>query len=123
MYAIRSYYDSIPSVKTDLSNLPPDQDLLIWFGHSSYFLQLEGNRILVDPVLSGHASPFDFMVNAFKGADLYKVQDIPAIDYLIITHDHWDHLDYKVITKLKDRVKKVICSLGVGSHLERNNFV
>lgn len=110
--------DSIPSVKTDLNKLPIDQDQLVWFGHSSYLLQLEGKRILVDPVLSGHASPFFFMVNAFKGADIYKAEDMPAIDYLIITHDHWDHLDYHALKSLKDRVKKVICPLGVGAHLE-----
>jgi hypothetical protein len=112
----------IPSVKTDLHNLPKDKDVLIWFGHSSYFIQIEGKRILVDPVLSGHASPFTFSVNAFEGTDIYEVDDIPVLDFLVITHDHWDHLDYKTVVKLKSKVGKVITGLGVGSHLEHWGF-
>ena len=108
----------IPSVKTDLLNLQPDEDVLVWFGHSSYFIQVDGNKILVDPVFSGHASPFSFSIKAFEGTDIYTAEDIPELDYLIITHDHWDHLDYKTILKLKPKVKKVITGLGVGEHLE-----
>lgn len=106
--------DVIPSVKTDLKNLDPKQDVLVWFGHSSYFMQINGKKFLVDPVLSGSASPFSFMIKAFKGADIYKPEDMPLIDYLIITHDHWDHLDYKTVSKIKDRVKNIITPLGVG---------
>ncbi|HXD92249.1 MAG TPA: MBL fold metallo-hydrolase [Bacteroidia bacterium] len=110
--------DKIPSTKTDLHNLDRKQDVLVWFGHSSYFMQIDGKRILVDPVLSGHASPFTFSIKAFEGADVYKTDDIPEIDYLFISHDHWDHLDYKAIKALKPKIKMVICSLGVGEHLE-----
>src|SRR5687767_2976752 len=49
--------DAIPSIKTDLLNLDPAKDVLVWFGHSSYFMQIDGKKILVDPVLSGVASP------------------------------------------------------------------
>ena len=47
---------------------------------------------------------------------------MPDIDYLVITHDHWDHLDYRTVTQLKGRVKKVICPLGVGEHFEYWSF-
>ena len=47
----------VPSVITDLLNLPINKDVLVWFGHSSYYLQIDGKRFLVDPVLSGSASP------------------------------------------------------------------
>ncbi|MBC8005281.1 MAG: MBL fold metallo-hydrolase, partial [Verrucomicrobia bacterium] len=97
-------------------------DVLVWFGHSSYFLQLDGKRILVDPVFSGHASPFSFMVKSFKGTDVYTAEDMPEIDYLFITHDHFDHLDYETIGKIKARVGKIITSLGTGAHLERWGF-
>jgi L-ascorbate metabolism protein UlaG (beta-lactamase superfamily) len=110
--------DKIPSTKTNLLNLDINKDILVWFGHSSYFIQIDGKRILVDPVLSGHASPFSFSIKAFNGADVYKTDDIPEIDYLFISHDHWDHLDYKAIKALKPKIKTVICSLGVGEHLE-----
>jgi L-ascorbate metabolism protein UlaG (beta-lactamase superfamily) len=111
---------SLPSVKTDLKNLDPAKDALIWLGHSSYFMQIDGKKMLVDPVFSGHASPFSFMVKSFKGTDIYAPEDFPAIDYLFITHDHWDHLDYQTILKLK--IGKTITGLGVGAHLERWGF-
>lgn len=109
----------IPSVKTNLKSLSPEENVLIWFGHSSYFIQIDGKRILIDPVFSGHASPFSFSVKAFPGTDIFSVDDFPEIDYLFITHDHWDHLDYKTVRKLKPKVKKVITGLGIGEHLER----
>lgn len=110
--------DEIPSMKTDLLNLGRDENILVWFGHSSYFMQIDGKRILVDPVLSGSASPFSFMTKAFKGTDRYTTEDLPAIDYLFLSHDHYDHLDYKTIVKLTPKVNKVICGLGTGEHLE-----
>ena len=108
----------IPSIKTDLFKLDKSKDILVWFGHSSYFMQIDGKNILVDPVLSGNASPLFFTTKAFEGSDIYTPADIPEIDYLFITHDHWDHLDYKTIIQLKPKIKKVICSLGLGEDLE-----
>jgi L-ascorbate metabolism protein UlaG (beta-lactamase superfamily) len=110
--------DSIPSIKTNLLNLDSTKDILVWFGHSSYFMQIDGKTILVDPVFSGSAGPFSFMIKAFKGTDIYDVSDLPEIDYLFITHDHWDHLDYETILQLKPKVKNLICPLGVGEHIE-----
>lgn len=110
--------DLIPSVKTNLHALSLDQDILVWFGHSSYFIQLEGKRFLIDPVFSGNASPIPGTTKSFKGTDIYTAEDIPEIDYLLLTHDHYDHLDYDTIIKLKPKVKKVITALGVGSHFE-----
>lgn len=108
----------LPSVKTNLQQLDVNDDVLVWFGHSSYYMQLDGKKLLVDPVFSGHASPFTFMTKSFAGADIYTADDFPEIDYLVITHDHYDHLDYETISKLKPKVKKVITSLGIGAHLE-----
>jgi L-ascorbate metabolism protein UlaG (beta-lactamase superfamily) len=109
----------IPSKKTDLLRLDPDQDVLVWFGHSSYFLQVDGKKILVDPVFSGHASPVKFTTRSFSGSDVYTADEIPFIDYLFITHDHWDHLDHETLVKLKPKIGKLITGLGVGAHLER----
>ncbi|MFC3197975.1 MBL fold metallo-hydrolase [Parapedobacter deserti] len=110
--------DRIPHVKTDIKALDVSQDALIWFGHSSYFLQADGKRFLVDPVFNGNASPVSFTTKSFPGTTNYHVEDMPAIDYLIITHDHWDHLDYNTVKKLEPGVSRVICPLGVGAHLE-----
>jgi L-ascorbate metabolism protein UlaG (beta-lactamase superfamily) len=114
--------DSIPSVKTNLHTLGAQQNSLVWFGHSSYFLQIDGKRFLVDPVLSGAASPIAATTRSFPGSDVYETADIPSIDYLLITHDHWDHLDYKTLIALRSRVGMVICGLGVGAHLEHWGF-
>lgn len=108
----------IPSMKTDLLSLDRNENILVWFGHSSYFMQVDGKRMLVDPVLSGSASPFSFMTKAFKGTDRYTTEDLPEIDYLFLSHDHYDHLDYKTIVKLNPKIRKVICGLGTGEHLE-----
>lgn len=116
--ARRSPAEAIPSTKTDLHHLPPDANVLVWFGHSSYYLQLHGKRILVDPVFSGNASPIPGTTRSYKGTDRYTVADLPDIDYLFISHDHYDHLDYETIVLLKAKVKKVICGLGVGAHFE-----
>lgn len=113
---------ALPSVKTNLLALDPHKDVLVWFGHSSYYMQLDGKKILVDPVFSGHSSPFSFMVKSFAGSDVYTPGELPDIDYLFISHDHWDHLDYETVLKLKPRVKKVITSLGTGAHLESWGF-
>jgi L-ascorbate metabolism protein UlaG (beta-lactamase superfamily) len=108
----------IPSVRTNLFRLDRNRDVLVWFGHSSYFIQVDGKRILVDPGLSGNASPFSGSIKAFKGSNPFSADDIPEIDYLMITHDHWDHLDYETIIRLKPKIRKVICSLGVGENFE-----
>jgi len=108
----------LPSVKTDLKKINSDKPTIIWFGHSSYLVKINNKTILVDPVFSGNAAPVSFMIKAFKGADIYTADDMPAIDILILTHDHYDHLDHKTVIKLNSKVKKIVCSLGLGSHLE-----
>ncbi len=113
---------SIPTVKTDLLNLNPLENVVVWFGHSSYFIQIDGKTILVDPVLSGSVSPLSFTNKAFEGTDVYTTDDFPEIDYLFISHDHWDHLDYKTIMELKPKIKTIICGLGTGAHLEHWGF-
>lgn len=73
----------IPAIRTNLKNLDRNKDLFVWFGHSSYLLQLSGKRILVDPVFYAGA-PFEFINKPFPGTDIYKPEDMPDIDYLII---------------------------------------
>ena len=111
----------LPAVRTDLTALP-EQDGIVWFGHSSFLLQLNGKKILVDPVFSDYAAPVFFSTRAFDTAVSYTPEDMPDIDYLVISHDHWDHLDYRSVTALQSRIGKVVCGLGVGSHFLRWGF-
>lgn len=114
--------DSIPTVKTDLKKLSKQENVFIWLGHSSYYLQIDGANFLIDPVFSEHGSPFPFGNKAFLGTNIYQTEDFPNIDYLVITHDHFDHLDYPSIKKLRSKVSKVILPLGVGAHFEKWNY-
>lgn len=105
-------------VRTELRDIKADTPVIVWFGHSSYMIKSQDKTILVDPVFSGNASPVSFFARAFPGADAYTAADFGHIDLLVITHDHYDHLDYKTIAALKPKIKKVCTSLGVGAHLE-----
>ncbi|MET0635264.1 MAG: MBL fold metallo-hydrolase [Chitinophagaceae bacterium] len=107
----------LPAVKQDLKNLNSEEPVIIWFGHSSYLIHCRGYNILVDPVFSGHASPVRGIIRAFPGSDLYKPADMPVIDLMLITHNHYDHLDKSTLRKLKGQTKKYVVSLGVGRDL------
>jgi L-ascorbate metabolism protein UlaG (beta-lactamase superfamily) len=108
---------AIPSVKTNLKQLNSASPELVWFGHSSYLVRINAVNILVDPVFSGYASPFSFFGGSFPGSNVYSVEDMPEIDILLITHDHYDHMDFDTVMKLQPKTKAIITSLGVGSHL------
>lgn len=84
----------IPSIKSDLK--APQKDSFVWLGHSSYMLWLDGKSILIDPILQDNAAPVPLIIKAFDGADIYTPEDLPNIDFLIITHNHYDHLSKKL---------------------------
>lgn len=110
----------IPTIKTNFATLKKNENIFIWFGHSSYFIQIDGIKFLIDPVFSKTPSPISLFPKAIPSVDIYQASDMPIIDFLIITHDHWDHFDYPTITKLK--FQKIICPLGVGATLEHWNI-
>ncbi|MDR1228150.1 MAG: MBL fold metallo-hydrolase [Azoarcus sp.] len=109
---------AIPAIKTEIKALDATQDLVIWLGHSSYFVQLGGRRMLIDPVFSANAAPVPLVNTAFDGTSIYAAEDMPDVDVLLISHDHYDHLDYPSVQALQSRVKKVITGLGVGAHFK-----
>lgn len=109
----------IETVKTDLTQLDKEEDLVIWLGHSSYFVQLKGQRLLIDPVFSESAAPIPFVNRAFDGTSIYSAEDMPDIDFLLITHEHWDHLDYESVTALQPKVRHAIVALGLAPYLKQ----
>lgn len=109
----------LPHEKVDLKGLDPNRDTLVWLGHSSFFIQISGKRILVDPVLSPYAAPVSFAIRAFDGTTVYTVDDLPAVDVMLITHDHWDHLDHDTVVALERKVSQVFVPLGVGVYFEQ----
>lgn len=92
---------------------------LIWFGHSAFLLQIDNKNILIDPMLSDVPAPHPWLgASRFSKELPIKIEQLPKIDAIIISHDHYDHLDYESIKKLKDKTEAYFVPLGVGVHLE-----
>ena len=89
-----------------------------WFGHSSFLIELEGARVLVDPIWTERASPFSWAGPKRFYAPVIALEDLPSIDAVIISHDHYDHLDREAVKRLAPRDLTWLCPLGVGAHLE-----
>lgn len=89
-----------------------------WLGHAAILLQKQGKYILLDPLLTNRASPFSFMGPKRYNASPIPLEDIPELEAVIISHDHYDHLDYATIKNLKDRTKHFYVPLGVAASLE-----
>lgn len=106
----------IPSIKSDLHNIE-SWPSIIWFWHSSYMIKIWGKNILVDPIFWWYASPVSFIVKNYNWSNIYTVDDLPDIDLLVITHDHYDHLDYNTVSRIIPKVKNIVTPLGVWSHL------
>ncbi len=97
---------------------PADDLRITWLGHSTFLLELGGVRLLVDPVWGDHASPTPLAgVGRFYAPPL-ALDDLPNVDAVVISHDHYDHLDAPTIRALADRVPRFVVPLGVGAHLE-----
>ncbi len=111
----------IPTRKIELDrkeNKPSAR--IIWLGHSTVFIEMAGKTVLVDPVFSKRTSPVSFAgTKAFTYTHNYKLENLPEIDLVIVSHDHYDHLDYRTILKLKDKDTRFVMPLGVGTHLEK----
>jgi len=109
----------LASTRVDLKALAASDEVLVWLGHSSYFVQLGGKKILIDPVFSISAAPIPYANDAFTGTTPYTADDMPDIDYLLVTHDHWDHLDYPSAKALRSKVGQVVVGLGMGQYFEQ----
>jgi L-ascorbate metabolism protein UlaG (beta-lactamase superfamily) len=98
---------------------PPESGLrLTWFGHSSVLIELDGARVLTDPIWSERASPLTWLGPTRFYPPPLALEQLPALDAVVISHDHYDHLDYGTIVALKDKVPRFIVPLGIGAHLE-----
>jgi len=90
----------------------------IWLGHSTILVNIQNTIILIDPVFSKAASPVSFIVPRFQPPVL-ELKNLPQIDYILISHDHYDHLDMETILFFKEKDVKFITPLGVTSHLKK----
>lgn len=105
--------DSLEIVKR-----PNDVAQLAWFGHSACLLEIDGKKIFLDPMLGKSPAPHPMLGPKRYSENLpIAIEKLPFIDAVIISHDHYDHLDYESIIKLKDKVGHFYVPLGVSAHL------
>ena len=122
--AFRENIDSNPHepiniVQTSPAPLKTPSDLRVtWFGHSSVLLDLDQTTVLIDPVWSDRVSPFQFMGPKRWYDPPLKFNDIPNVDVVVISHDHYDHLDQGTIARMRTWTNLFVVPLGVGSHLK-----
>lgn len=116
----RTPAEALPAVVPDLSErIETDAFRVTWLGHSTCLIEIDGSIILTDPMFSDRASPFSFLGPKRFATDLaIQIKDLPKIDTVLISHDHYDHLDYQSILALKEKVSCFYVPLGVGAHLK-----
>lgn len=110
--------EEIPTVKLSRSDFSatPSAYALYWLGHSSAIIELDGLRILIDPVLQ-NAAPFPGIATRYVESPLQR-EELPDVDIVLLTHDHYDHLEARTMKYLKDRDVKFITPLGVAARLK-----
>lgn len=101
-----------------LAKLPASGLRVTWFGHSSTFLEIDGVRILTDPVWGERTSPLSWIGPKRWYPAPISLERLPKIDLVLISHDHYDHLDFATISKMKDWDTLFVVPLGVGANLE-----
>ncbi|WP_326114793.1 MBL fold metallo-hydrolase [Paenibacillus alginolyticus] len=102
-------------------NLAKDMETKVtWFGHSASLLTIDGKALLLDPMFGKAPSPFPWLGKGrYSGGLPFEIGQLPVIDAVVLSHDHYDHLDYGTIMKIKHKVNKFLVPLGVGGHLIR----
>lgn len=99
---------------------PKNEDFtLTWFGHSTLLIQMHGMNILFDPVFSKRTSPVSWIGPKRFSSPTVKISGLPKIDILILTHDHYDHLDYESVKELSSKTARFIVPLGIEAHLRK----
>ncbi|MFT5953875.1 MAG: L-ascorbate metabolism protein UlaG (beta-lactamase superfamily) [Cyclobacteriaceae bacterium] len=115
--------EPLPVLKTqleDVLDVPDSVTRVVWFGHSAFLVQIGGKNILLDPMFGDTPAPLSFLGGKrFSDGLPIEIEELPQIDLLILSHDHYDHLDYLSILKLKSKIKQYYVPLGVGGHFLR----
>ena len=121
--AITRPAEHLPAYQVDLFNLFNEDHhsfYISWLGHSTIIMQFEGKKILIDPVLVNNISPFPLIkIKRYQATAPLKTDDLPIIDAVFISHNHYDHLDKQTIKKLKDKTHIFIVPEGVGKYLKK----
>jgi len=109
---------TLPLDSLSITRKTPELVRVTWFGHSASLVEMAGQNILLDPMLSVEMGPVSWITpNRYNPALAIGPDQLPAIAAVLISHDHYDHLDYKTIRRIKDKVAKFYVPLGIGPHL------
>ena len=100
-----------------LEAAPPTGLRVTWFGHSSALVELDGHRVLTDPIWSERASPLPWLGPRRYFPPLIPLEALPEIDAVVISHDHYDHLDRGTVSRMKGWATTFVVPLGLGAHL------
>jgi L-ascorbate metabolism protein UlaG (beta-lactamase superfamily) len=103
--------------RADFRSLPVSGLRITWMGHSAALVEIDGKRLLLDPVWSERASPFGFAGPKRFFDPPLPLEDLPPIDAVLITHDHYDHLDKPTVERLHGAGARFVVPLGVGARL------
>ena len=125
---VGQFGDEVRSPPAPIPVLPVDSDALkaapptpglqaLWLGHAGVYIAIDGVRLLVDPVFAEYASPFEIGPRRFHPPPL-RLDDLPPIDAVLITHDHYDHFDMRTVRHLAQRGTAFFVPLGIGAHLQ-----
>ncbi len=117
----RNPKEKIPITPLDPESFNGQQEAprFVWYGHSVLLINVRGKTILIDPMFGHNASPIAaFGAKRFSENTLDLIDALPVIDLVLLTHDHYDHLDFTSIGRLKSKVKQYYTALGVGRHLK-----
>lgn len=117
----RSPKRKIPVLPFDKNKFFERSDVtrFIWYGHSVLLLRINNKTVFIDPMLGNNASPVALVpVKRFSENTLSIIDELPEIDLVLLSHDHYDHLDFKSILILKEKAKHFYVALGVSRHLE-----
>jgi len=109
----------VAPIHPDVFATPPPSGLRVtWFGHASTLVEIDGVRVLTDPVWSERTSPVTWAGPQRWFAPPIAIADLPVIDAVVISHDHYDHLDMQTLLALHQKGTTFVVPLGVGAHLE-----
>ena len=111
--------DKLPVYTPDFSAVGINKVNVTWFGHSSVLMQIHGMNVLFDPVFSKRSSPFQWIGPKRFTRPSVSVEELPHLDIVMLSHDHYDHLDRITVQQLSNKTDRFIVSLGLEKHLER----
>jgi L-ascorbate metabolism protein UlaG (beta-lactamase superfamily) len=116
----RSPKHPFPVSQIDWEKIYGTEDSITWFGHSTFLVSVDGKKILFDPIFSHISSPVSFVGSKRYSQDIfYLIDGLPKIDAVVISHDHYDHMDHQTVIQLKEKTSHFFVPCGVGAHLEK----